>query len=155
MSKEKKPIETPNHDPVFSDAAFTHNNLLTLPDVLKKHLTDKGLDWRFLNAREFRAAGGYHKSHWKPFVADDEIRGKLGIGALSAEGHLQRGDLILGIRTKALTAKHKEYLTEKNRRYSNFAKTEANKMREEIRRRGLGDSVQVEEGYDEDEKGFN
>lgn len=153
MNKEKKPIDTPVKDPVFTDESFTYNNTLALPDNIKNYLTDKGLDWRFLNAKEYRGAGNHHRSHWQPLKITEEM-GKLGMSATNAEGLIQRGDLILGVRAKAVTAKHKEYLKEKNRRYSNFGKTAAREMREEVARKGLSGAVKVDEGYDEDEKGF-
>lgn len=154
MSKDKRTTETVKKDPVLNDEMFSYGNTLALPDSLKKYLTEKGLDWRFLNAREYRNAGNFHRSHWQPLKITAEMA-DLGFASTTAEGLIQRGDLILGTRPKTLSAKHKEFLVEKNRRYSNFAKDEAKKMREDIRRKGLSDHVKVEEGYDEDEKGFN
>lgn len=153
MNKDKKITEVPSRDPVFTDEAFTYNNMLALPDNLKSYLTEKGLDWRFLNAREYRGAGNYHRSHWQPLKVTEEM-GKLGLMSTTAEGLIQRGDLILGVRTKAVTAKHKEFLRERNRRYSNFAQTEARKLREDVARKGMSEHVKVSEGYDDDEKGF-
>lgn len=151
MNKEKRPTDVPNRDPEFDSAEFTYNDTLKLPSSLKTFLTSKGLDWRFLNATQFRAAGNYHRSHWKPFIIKDypELVGTL---STSIEGMIQRGDLILGIRTKAISAKHREFLAERNRRYNNFAKDEAKKLRDDARKKGL--DVKIHEGYDEDEKGF-
>lgn len=152
--KDIKTKETPNQDPQFTDEAFAYNNMLALPDNLKSYLTGKGYDWRFLNAKEYRGAGGYHRSHWQPLKVTAEM-GSLGLAAVTAEGHIQRGDLILGIRPKTISAKHREMLKEKNKMYSNFGKNEARKMRDDIARKGLESTVKVEEGYDEDEGGFN
>lgn len=155
MMKDKKINEVSNKDPIFTDEAFSYSNILALPEVLKSFLTEKGLDWRFLNAKEYRGAGNFHRSHWQPLKITSEECSRLGISGITAEGHVQRGDLILGIRTKAITAKHKEFLKEKNRRYSQFSKNEATRMREDIARKGLSSTVKVQEGYDDDEKGFN
>lgn len=152
--KDKKMTETPSRDPVFTDEAFTYNNMLALPDSLKTYLTEKNLDWRFLNAREYRNAGNYHRSHWQPFKVTPDMS-DLGITAVTAEGLIQRGDLILGVRTKAISARHKEFLTEKNRRLSGFNKTKAKELQEDIRRKGLNDSVKVDDSFDDDEKGFH
>jgi hypothetical protein len=153
MTKEKKPIENALYDSSLADAAYTQNNLLTLPDQLKKYLTDQGMDWRFLNATAFRANGGRHKSDWQALRVPPDVR--IGLSAVTAEGHVIRGDLILGIRPKTISAKYKETLKERNRAYSNFGKTEATRMREEVKRKGLGEHVSISEGYDDDEKGFN
>lgn len=150
--KESKPKEQRNIEPKFGEEEFTYGNMLALPPEIKTYLIDQSLDWRFLNASQFRAAGNYHRSHWKPLNVKEHPPIASMAGS-SAEGLIQRGDLILGVRTKALTAKHKEFLNEKNRRYGNFAKDEAKKMRDEVRRKGL-EGVTVKEGYDEDEKGF-
>ncbi len=144
LNKDKRQTETPKRDPSFVSEEFTYHNALAIPGELKTHLNNKGLDWRFLNANEFRKAGNYHRSHWKPFVVTPDISGL--VSTMTADGLIQRGDLILGVRPKAITAKHREFLAERNRRYNNFAKDEAQKMREDIRRKGLS-GVKVEEGY--------
>ncbi len=144
ISKDKRQVDAPKRDPSFVSEEFTYHNALAIPTELKAHLSAKGLDWRFLNANQFRSAGNYHRSHWKPLTVTPDMAGL--ISTTTAEGLIQRGDLILGVRPKAISAKHREFLAERNRRYNNFAKDEAQKMREDIRRKGLS-GVKVEEGY--------
>lgn len=153
QGKDKKLFETSNKEPLFVDKDFSFQDRLALPADLKKYLNDEGMDYRFLNSSEFRASGNYHRSHWQPFKAPADIV-QAGLYGVTADGHVQRGDLILGIRPKALSAKHREHLKQKRSKYSNFAKTEAKRMQQEIRDKGLGDHVRVEEGYDEDDKGY-
>ncbi len=152
MSKDKRMTETPNRDPQFMSEEFAYNNVLALPQEIKTYLAGKDLDWRFLNATQFRDAGNYHRSHWKPL----NIKEHPGVGSISsaasAEGLIQRGDLILGVRPKALSAKHREFLNERNRRYGNFAKDEAKKLRDHARASGL--DVKIHEGYEEDDAGY-
>lgn len=148
-NKDKRQVEVPNRDPIFVSEEFTYNNALALPVELKTYLTAKNLDWRFLNAQEFRKAGSYHKSHWKPLTVTAEMSSL--ISATTAEGLIQRGDLILGVRPKAISSKHREFLAERNRRYSTFAKDEAEKLREDVRRKGLS-GIKVEEGYGKEDK---
>lgn len=149
MSKDKRQIEEPNCDTQFLDPEFAYNNMLALPQGLKTYLTDKGLDWRFLNATQFRAGGNYHRSNWKALnVREHESATEL-VSGITAEGLIQRGDLILGVRTKAISAKHREFLAEKNRRYNNFNKEKAKEMRDDVRRKGIS-GVSIEEGYGED-----
>ncbi len=149
MSKDKKHTETPRHDPQFIDAEFAYNNMLALPQELKAYLNSKDLDWRFLNANQFRSAGNYHRSNWKALNMREHSAAIDVISGVTAEGLIQRGDLVLGVRPKAVSAKHREFLAEKNRRYSNFNKEKAKELRDDVRRQGIS-GVSVEEGYGED-----
>ena len=148
--KERKPKEMKSFDPGLGDKEFTYTNRLALPKELKDYLKSIDMDFRFLNAAEFRAAGGYHRSQWQPFKAPADAV-KQGLYGVTPEGLIQRGDLILGVRSKAITAQHSAHLAEKRKRYSNYGKTEAKRMREHIRSTGLSDHVRVEEGYGEDD----
>lgn len=149
IGKDKRQVDVLKRDPAFVSEEFTYHNALAIPAELKAHLTGKGLDWRFLNANEFRKAGNYHRSHWKPFTVTPDMASM--ISTTTSEGLIQRGDLILGVRPKAISAKHREFLAERNRRYNNFAKDEAQKLREDIRRKGLS-GVKVEEGYGKEDQ---
>lgn len=151
MSKEKRVTETPSHDSSFGSVDFSFGtSILALPDALKNYLTKLDMDWRFLNAQEFRNRGNVHRGHWQPFKAPKEASAE-GMYGCNAEGLVQRGDLILGVRPKAITAKHKEHLADLRRPYSNFNKTEAQKMRRIAQESGLGNDVKVDEGYGNDE----
>lgn len=151
MSKEKKPQEKIKHDPDFISEEFAYNNMLSLPQALKDYLNGKDLDWRFLNAAQFRRAGNYHRSHWKPLNATSEMVDM--IDGITAEGLIQRGDLILGVRPKAISVKHRESLAQKARRMGGFAQESAKQMKDDLRRKGIS-GIKIEEGYDEDDKGF-
>ncbi len=146
-SKEKKPVEKPNRDSKY-DLEYNPQDRLTLPKELRDYFTAQSLDFRFLNSSEFRASGNYHRSQWQPFNAKDA--GGLVMQGLTGEGLIQRGDLILGVRAKALTAKYRELNKEKIRRQSNFNKSEAKRMRDHIKERGLGEHVTVDDRDDED-----
>lgn len=149
MSKDKRQTESSDRDPQFLDAEFAYNNMLALPQELKTYLTEKGLDWRFLNATQFRSAGNYHRSNWKALNIREHMTATGMVSGVTAEGLIQRGDLVLGVRPKAISAKHREFLAEKNRRYSNFNKEKAKELRDDVRRKGIS-GVSVEEGYGED-----
>lgn len=149
MSKDKRQTDSPSHDSQFLDPEFAYNNMLALPQELKTYLNDKGLDWRFLNATQFRAGGNYHRSNWKALNLREHSTAVDMVSGVTAEGLVQRGDLILGIRPKGISAKHREFLAEKNRRYNNFNKEKAKEMRDDVRRKGIS-GITVEEGYGED-----
>lgn len=147
--KEVKPREVSSHDPNLVSDEYAPNNTLTVPQVIKDYLIKNELDWRFLNASQFRAAGNFHGSQWRAFKIPPELAG-AGLTS-SAEGIIQRGDLILGIRSKGLSAKYKEQLAQRNKAYSNFNQTEAKKMREHVRKAGI-EGVSIEEGYEDEGK---
>jgi len=151
MSKEKRPIETKGADPQLN-GYFNPNDRLSLSKELKDWFKAQGMDFRFLNAPEFRRDGGYHPTQWLPFDAREAVtKGldpKFTVG-MNAEGQIQRGDLILGYRPKALTAQYNQMVKQRNERYSKFNKTEAQKLREHARSVGLGEAVTIHEGYDD------
>lgn len=154
--KEKKIKEKANRDPIWDGAAAADvTNRLTLPQELKTYLADQGMDFRFLNAAAFRQAGNYHHSDWRPFDVRQAKSLSAATGA-TAEGLIQRGDLILGIRPKTISAKHRETLNRRNKAYSqaNVAKSQAKQFREAIRDQGLSEHASVDEGYDEDDGGY-
>lgn len=153
--KEKKPTEKVSKDSLWEGSATGSDvgNRLALPAELKNYLNAQDMDFRFLNASEFRAAGNYHKSDWRPFDARNAKSLKGNFNA-NAEGLISRGDLILGIRPKAVTAKHKGLINRRNVAYANFSKTEAKALKDQAKASGLGDKVTVTEGYEEDSKGY-
>jgi hypothetical protein len=156
MSKDKRPIEVSNKDPQFIVPHFsiTTGDKLSLPPDLKKMLHEAGFDYRFLNASEFRANSNHHRGGWQPFraKADDASKGMYGV---TPEGIVQRGDLILGIRPKKMSEEHRKVLANKRSIYTNFSKTQAKQLKQQIKDAGLGDQMSVSEGYDEDDAGFN
>lgn len=151
--KERKPTTGISRDPALYDEDFNPQNLLSLPEELRRYLTDQNLDWRFMNSAAFRNAGGYHHSQFRPFQVKPEM-GSLGVTVTTAEGLIQRGDLILGVRSKTLTSKYRELKEKRNQALKNFGRVRANEMREDAARKGLGEHVRIKEGYDEDEAGF-
>lgn len=151
--KEKRIKETANRDPLWDDKASVDvSNRLTLPSELKTYLAEQGMDYRFLNAAQFREAGNYHHSDWRPFNVNQAKSLKNAPGA-TPEGLIQRGDLILGIRPKTLSAKHKEALARRNKAYSqvNHAKSQKKMLQDQIRDRGLSEVVSVDDREDGDE----
>lgn len=151
--KDTKKSDTPSRDVTFRSTEFAFNNRLALPDEVKEYLTGKGLDWRFLNAQEFRASGNIHRSHWRPFKIPAEMAGADGFYGANAEGLIQRGDLILGVREKAITVAHKEHINKRNKALYQQATVEgqAKKLKETVRESSIAADTKILEGY-EDEK---
>lgn len=141
--KEKKVSEKANRDPGtegFNPDSFFMNRL-SLPQSLKDKLTAEGLDWRFINANQFRQSGGMHTSHWVPYKFS---QGEFGS---NAEGILQRGDVILATRPKAVTVAHKDYLKKRNDALSRVNKQHATELKKQLGAAG----AKVYEGYDEND----
>ncbi len=149
--KETKPTETPSYDSTFRDTEFAFNNKLGLPKELKEYLTSQGLDWRFLNAREYRENGNIHQAHWRAFKVPADKVGAEGFYGANAEGLVQRGDLILGVRTKAISAAHKEHINKRNQALYRQGSVEgqAKKLREVVKESSLASETRVTEGYED------
>ena len=147
--KDSKIAREPSVGEFTYDEFF--NNRLSLPSELKQKLTSEGLDWRFINALQFREGGNMHRSHWKPYKIDNPQ--SVGIMNTTAEGFLTRGDLVLATRPKVITRKHKEFLAKRNAAYSgvNYNKTVAQEMKKIARDYNVEEQVKVYEGYEEND----
>lgn len=153
--KETRPKETPNREPVFEqEYKFNFRDRLQLPTALKKAITSLNMDWRFLNQSELRKSGGENHNYWRAFNIS-MLKGEKETFGATAEGTIQRGDLVLGVRPKAATKAHKAFLAEQNARLSgkSVQKADAEKLREHAKNIGLSrDQAVVHEGFEDDRK---
>lgn len=149
--KETKVKETKKRDPIFEkfNASEWQDNRLALPQSLKEYLKEQGLDWKFINAREFRDRGNNHQGYWVPYPVPAELQVHT-----TPERMILRGDLVLAVRPKAATKKYRDRLDARNRANANFNKEKAKELKQMAREAHVGDQVQVHEGYEEGEKGF-
>lgn len=150
---DKKPIEKKSKDfsddPVWGSQGFEefYDNRLSLSAELKKELKDQGLDWRFINISTFRKAGNRHHSLWRPY----NIKSKSPIDAFKGvdpEGVLTRGDLVLAVRPKHVSAAYSKKLEARNRANAGYNKAKAEEMRQMAKSAGVGDQVKIHEGYE-------
>ncbi len=151
--KEKKPTQTPNRDPEIKfDRSQFFQNRLSLPKALTDKINSEGLDFRFVNANEFRRNGNVHQSYWRPYVLTSGAQ-ELGLTDVTAEGLIQRGDLILAVREKKITKAHKEFLADQNRMYSSasYNKEKAKEMRALAKSHGVSDETEIHEGYEDNQ----
>lgn len=141
--KDVKKSERPSKDTNLTgfDGTEFFANRLSLPQELKDRITSEGMDWRFINASQFRQSGGYHASHWQPYKLTS---GEFGS---NAEGILVRGDLILAARPKAVSQKHREVLDRRNKAQQGINKQHAADLKKELRAAG----AKVFEGYEDNE----
>jgi hypothetical protein len=152
QGKEVKIKETEVKDPEITGRGYDefYDNILSLDNKIKNHLKSEGLDWRFINASQFRAGGNFSRSRWIPYnfrsVAD-----QLGLlGGLNAEGNMQRGDLILATRTKKVSTQHREFIEKRNRQYAGFNKQQADELKSMAKDAGIK-NAKVFEGYEDNE----
>ncbi len=142
QGKETKPTQESAITGFNPDEFFT--NRLSLPDALKQRMTKEGLDWRFINAQQFRSEGNVHRSHWTPYIVKDSP-------LANAEGLIARGDLILGVRPKSVTDAHRKYLKGRNNLQKGHNKAAAQELKKMVRDAGLGEGSRVHEGYEEND----
>lgn len=149
-NKEKKPTSTPSRDPEIKfDYAEFYQNTLSLPQAFKDKLKEEGLDYRFLNRADFVKNGNTHRSHWKAYVLKD--RSETSVIGVTPDGHVQRGDLILGVRAKNISSAHKNYLKQRSDQYKGHNKAKAEELRRLAKDNGLGADTTIHEGYEENE----
>jgi hypothetical protein len=148
-NKETKTKEQANRDPEITGFHYDEffNNRLALTEDIKSYLNENNLDWRFINAAQFRSEGNVHRSHWKPFKFDNVSFGSV----LNAEGYIMRGDLILATRPKGVTQAHRKFLKQRNNVQKGFNKAEAQKFRQSFREQGMESQARVIEGYEDED----
>lgn len=146
----EKPKESKKSDPIWDAAGFEefYNNQLSISDDLKQELRDQDLDWRFINIAMFRKSGNRHKNLWRPYnvKASSPIDAFAGI---DPEGVLTRGDLVLAVRPKHVTAAYKRKVDQRNAANAGFNKAKAEEMKQLARSAGVADQVKIHEGYDD------
>lgn len=152
----RKPVETKQVERKMDDTDLLgqwdysefENNRLSLSNELKTQLRDLGLEWRFINKREFTRKGNVHSSQWKPFnVSDNKVVSSF--QGTTPEGIIERGDLILAVRPKKLGDIYKKRQLEKNARYSDYDKQQAEELRRLARQHDIAGEVRVHEGYED------
>lgn len=146
---DTKQSEKKSNDPEIANWDYIEfeRNQLQLSEALKKEIADQNLDWRFIRASGYSKLG-YHKGNWKPYY----VTGKHPIESFKGihpEGILTRGDLILAVRPKSISGKHRAKLQEKNSRLAGYNKQAADNLRQLAKENRVSGDVIVHEGYDD------
>jgi hypothetical protein len=149
--KEKKQTTKPSRDPQVSrfSRANNFNNRLVIPQPLMDKLTKDDLDWRFINANQFRMNGNSHNFEWTPYKPENPA--ELGVMGVNAEGLIQRGDLLLAVRPKSTTREHRQFLKEQRDIYKGYNRQKAKEMRDLFREHGVSEDASVHEGYEDND----
>lgn len=144
----KRPLsERPERNIIPQEQEF--NNRYRLDPELKKHLKEKGLEFRFVSYKKLVDNGGYHENGWVAYNKErDGGPAIMGVAefAMGSEptGLIRRGSDVLAVRTKATSDRHRAELARKNAAYKNYDKSAASQLR------GVAsEGVQIHEGYEE------
>lgn len=147
--KDVKITEVPNRDPEIKfDGSEFFMNRLSLADALKDKMRKENLDWRFINASQFRSDGNIHRSHWKPYRL--EGADVVTFGA-NPEGLINRGDLILAVRSTKITQAHKQFLAKRNAAQKSENAVGASELRKMAKAAGVEKEAKIYEGYEEND----
>jgi hypothetical protein len=144
----KKPVSAKaSSSPSFfsHDALFGNNQ--RIPEDVQADLDSQGLVGRWLNAKKLYDNQGYHKMGWVPYKRKGPATGVSEFRTGSdPEGIVRRGDMILGVRTKAKNEEHKAYLKHKASVQEGSQAQSATELR-----KLMGKSGKVIEGYEDNE----
>jgi hypothetical protein len=134
--------------PITRDELF--GNQLGLDPAIKEKIEAQGLDCRFISVKHLQDMGGTHQNGWRPIKMKDvcdNMDGHTKLFGADPDGFIRRGDLVLGVRSKELGERHKQYLAQEAERVSLKKLQRAHK--EELRRALRETNEQVVDGFDE------
>lgn len=135
-------------NPMQIDDIF--GNSLVVPQELQEYLTEKGLEWRWVDYKKLIDAGGYHNRGWVAYQKARHgepatLSTQESILGSDPSGLFRRFSVVLAVRPKVVGDKHRQYLKKRADQYKGFNKTKAQELKEMSKDAG----VQVIEGYEE------
>lgn len=151
----RKPIaqktQTPN-----PYAGYYSQSFMDISDDLRAEIESKGLEMRWIDAKEFMHSGNMHKHHWKPYKrttapnqgaaeSHDILSWTLGN---DAEGYIRRRGAVLAVRPKELGDAHRAHIAQKTERLHGRSVEQAAEGIKETARRG-GVKTSVDTNFDE------
>lgn len=147
LSQKPKPMAL-SHDDLFG------NQLGVDPDI-KKKLNEMGMDCRFISVKHLQDMGGTHQYGWRPVKMKDvcdTIDGHTKLFGADPEGYIRRGDLVLGMRSKELGEKHKQYLAQEADRVSlkKLQRSHKDTLRQTLKETGEHVIAGFDDGSDEE-----
>ena len=124
----KHAVSTKSDNPE-QDFKFSFGNLLDVPANIRAELKAQGLACRWINKAAF-INNGSHASHWVPYQTKN-TGNTFGFG-VSPEGHIQRADLILGVRPLQMHNAHKSFLDERNLRMKGYNAQAIKELKQQV-----------------------
>lgn len=147
LSQKPKPASTAHLSSDFL------GNQLAIDDELKAELKGKNLEYRFIDANEAYANGGYHKRGWSVYKRDTPPTGTISFKfGNDPEGIVRRGTMILAVKRAEDAQRHRDYLAylADNASIKKKQKADAELLRKHARDNQV--DMNVEEGYGEEDK---
>lgn len=123
-------------------------NPLEVSQSIADTLKAKGLTWRWVDYRKLVDNGGHHERGWAPIKAKECGMTETSVFGGDADGYVRRGTLVLAVRPKAMSDKHRAYLRQEADRYSKVQARHASELRQHAKDAGIG--MTVSEGYGEE-----
>lgn len=120
-----------------------------LDEALINELDEAGLACRFINFKQYRDNYGVHKSGWVAYKRKSKDPSPAGeLFGNDPDGYVRRGDMILAVKTKEATERHKQFLKQRSTTLqANYNKEKAQELRKLMRDSGV--KAEIHEGFDE------
>jgi len=124
------------------------SDVFDLPGDLKQELEEKGLVARWINAKQYEANYGQHRSGWQVYKREKNKKmGPLDFsGGSDPDGYVRRMDSVLAVMPKEKFAVLRKRKQLKNAMQADVNEMQAETMREMLRRSGI--EGEITEGYD-------
>lgn len=143
--KGTKPLSQ-RKGPGTGDFVFTPRNPLDIPEALKKEIESKGLEYRWLDAKQMADHGNLHKNYWEIYRRDPDVDGDIGVFNSSPDKTIRSGTVILGVRPKRVGDGHRQHLEESRKRQNRALRNAGRAFSEELRQRGVYSKDEMEVG---------
>lgn len=127
---------------------------LDVPQCYLDEAAEKGLEVRWVSAKEMKENHGAHKWHWVVYKFEskpssgiiDASRFAFGI---DPEGVVRRGDCVLAVRPIELGDQHRAHLAERRKRYNRFGAAKKKEFRDFVKNESRG-AMKVDDSTDDE-----
>jgi hypothetical protein len=143
----KKPLSAAKAA-LFSRPSF-FGTKLDIPSDVKKDISERGLEYRWVDYNKYTTNGNMHENGWEPYRRTTKPTGTeaLTFGS-SPDGIIRRASLMLAVRPKKFGEEHRGWLKSKAAAASGHNKIKADELREMAGPVG----ATIHEGYEENEE---
>ena len=150
ISKGKKPI---SEKPVANTSQYPvidpFGDRMRLDPALIKEITDQGLEYRFLDAKDLQESGGYHPRGWMAYTRKGApMATEFKVGTDPA-GIIRRGTCVLGVRPVETGDRHRAELKRRLAVYNRVSRQGSSGKSEELEVAAKKAGAKVLAGYDE------
>ena len=145
----KKPLSSKRRPTGPAGIPDFFKNPMELPQDIMDDLESKGLECRWISYKDYVANGNSHGKGWSIYKAPKRSETDTFTLGNGPDGIIQRKEMVLSVRPKAMGDKHRAYLQHRaDLQNKTFKKSKADEIRQMARDADLGAVV---EGYEEQE----